>query len=75
MIKTTFNAKQFDISITGTDEIIIAELMASIPTVTFAVVGKLGLHETARTEGIKIEKGRTNISSHCCRKYHIVMGK
>ena len=50
MIKTTFNAKQFDISITGTDEIIIAELMASIPTVTFAVVGKLGLHETAIIE-------------------------
>ena len=50
MIKTTFNAKQFDISITGTDEIVIAELMASIPTVTFAVVGKLGLHETAIIE-------------------------
>lgn len=50
MIKTTFDAEQFDISITGTDEIIIAELMASIPTVTFAVVGKLGLHKTAIIE-------------------------
>ena len=47
MIKTTFDAEQFDISIIGTEEIIIAELMASIPTVTLAVVGKLGLHETA----------------------------
>lgn len=50
MIKTTFDAEQFDISITGTDEIIIAELMASIPTVTFAVVEKLGLHETTIRE-------------------------
>lgn len=50
MIKTTFDAEQFDISITGKEEIIIAELMASIPTVTFAVVGKLGLHETAIIE-------------------------
>ena len=50
MIKTTFDAEQFDISIIGTEEIIIAELMASIPTVTFAVVGKLGLHETTIRE-------------------------